>query len=410
MPWKETCTMTERMKFVALAEEGEEFDDGVVPAVRHQSEDRVQAAERYAAEGLDGLQDRSHAPRHHPFAVREETERRIVALRAEHPRWGPRKLKARLQMIDEQMQWPAASTIGELLHRHGLVVPRRRRVVTPAHVSPFVTCAGPNDTWCIDFKGWFRTRDGRRCDPLTISDAYSRYLLRCQAVRRANTRCVRPLLEATFREYGLPQALRSDNGPPFASRSVAGLSRLSIWFIKLGVKPERITPGRPCENGRHERLHGTMQREACQPPAANRRAQQRRFDDFRRVYNEERPHEAIGNATPTMVYRPSPRPYPAHEDRRSAAETGEPGWGEPAAERPPMWFTPPRLLPRAEALGSARPSPSRGGWHRVRRQVSSQTRDRETHHPSASSNSALSCLRCCDACPVAVAAEAARPA
>jgi len=240
-----------------------------------------------------------------------------------------------LQMIAAQTQWPAASTIGELLHRHGLAVPRRRRMVTPADISPFVNCVGPNDTWCIDFKGWFRTRDGRRCDPLTISDAYSRYLLRCQAVRRADTRCVRPLLEASFREYGLPLSVRSDNGPPFASRSVAGLSRLSIWFIKLGIKPERITPGRPCENGRHERMHGTMQREACQPPEANRRAQQRRFDDFRRVYNQERPHEAIANATPAMIYRPSPRLYPArlpemiypdHWQVRKVRQTGEIRW------------------------------------------------------------------------------------
>ena len=335
MPWKETCTMIERMKFVALVEEGEDSMSELCRQFGISRKTGYKLLERYAAEGVDGLRDRSHAPQHHPFAVSEETERRIVALRSEHPSWGPRKLKARLQMIDGQMQWPAASTIGELLHRHGLVMPRRRRVVTPTDVSPFVNSTGPNDTWCIDFKGWFRTRDGRRCDPLTISDAYSRYLLRCQAVRRVDTRCVQPLLEATLREYGLPLALRSDNGPPFASRGVAGLSRLSIWFIKLGIKPERITPGRPCENGRHERLHGTMQREACQPPEANRRAQQRRFDDFRRVYNGERPHEAIGNATPAMVYRPSPRPYPMrlpqmiypdHWQVRKVRQTGEIRW------------------------------------------------------------------------------------
>src|SRR5262249_45481387 len=152
---------------------------------------------------------------------------------------------------------------------------------TPADVSPFASCAGANETWCIDFKGWFLTADGRRCEPLTISDAHSRYLLRCQAVRRANTDCVRPLLEATFREYGLPRTIRSDNGPPFASAGAGGLSKLSVWWIKLGIDPERITPGRPCENGRHERLHGTLAREACRPPAANRRAQQQRFDAFR---------------------------------------------------------------------------------------------------------------------------------
>jgi putative transposase len=335
MPWKETCTMTERMKFVVLAQEDGASMSELCRQFGISRKTGYKRLERYEAEGMDGLQDRSHAPLHHPYAVSDDVERRILSLRAEHPSWGPRKLKARLQMIDPPTQWPVASTIGELLHRHGLTVPRRRRVVTPADISPFANCAGPNDTWCIDFKGWFRTRDGRRCDPLTISDAHSRYLLRCQAVRRADTRCVRPLLEASFREYGLPLSIRSDNGPPFASRGVAGLSQLSVWFIKLGLKPERITPGRPCENGRHERMHGTMQREACQPPEANRRAQQRRFDDFRRVYNEERPHEAIANATPAMIYRPSPRPYPArlpemvypdHWQVRKVHQSGEIRW------------------------------------------------------------------------------------
>jgi putative transposase len=339
MPWNETCAMSERMKFVALAEEGEESMADLCRRFGISRKTGYKLLERYAAEGLNGLRDRSHAALHHPHAVSEVVEGRILTLRAEHPRWGPRKLKARLQMLDPAQCWPASSTIGDILHRHGLVVPRRRRLLTPADNSPFVACKGPNDSWCIDFKGWFRTRDGRRCDPLTISDAYSRYLLRCQLVRRAAARCVRPLLEAAFREYGLPRALRSDNGPPFASRSVAGLSRLSVWCIKLGIKPERITPGRPCENGRHERMHETLKGEACQPPEANRRAQQRRFDDFRRIYNEERPHEAIGNATPAMIYRASPRPYPAalpeivypdHWQIRRVRQTGEIRWrGEP---------------------------------------------------------------------------------
>jgi putative transposase len=339
MPWNETCSMTERMKFVALAELGEESMAGLCRGFGISRKTGYKLLARYKTEGLDGLRDRSHAAIDHPHAVSETTEARILALRAEHPTWGPRKLRARLQTIDAATGWPAASTIGEMLRRHGLVIARRRRVVTPADVSPFVDCAKPNDTWCIDFKGWFCTKDGRRCDPLTISDAYSRYLLRCQVVRRANTQHVRPLLETTFREYGLPHALRSDNGPPFASRGVAGLSRLSVWCIRLGIKPERITPGRPAENGRHERMHGTLKREACQPAQANRRAQQQRFDAFRRTYNEERPHEAIANATPGMIYRPSPRSYPnrlpemVYPDRwqlRKVRPNGEIKWhGEP---------------------------------------------------------------------------------
>jgi putative transposase len=311
MPWRETCAMTERLRFVTFAEEGEETMAALCRRFGISRKTGYKLLARYAAEGLEGLSDRSHAAHHRPHAVSEVIERRILELRAARPTWGPRKLRARLREIDAATAWPATSTMGDILRRHGLVVPRRRRVVTPADTLPFADCAGPNDTWCLDYKGWFRTGDGRRCDPLTISDAYSRYLLRCQAVRQADTRCARPLIEATFREYGLPRAIRSDNGPPFASRGVGGLSRLSVWWIRLGIRPERITPGRPSENGRHERMHSTLKRDACQPPASSGRAQQLRFDAFRRVYNDERPHEAIDDATPSTIYRPSPRPYPA---------------------------------------------------------------------------------------------------
>ncbi len=169
----------------------------------------------------------------------------------------------------------------------------------------------PNLVWAIDFKGHFRTGDGVRCDPLTISDTASRYLLRCQVVERPNYAHVQPLLEATFREYGLPRALRSDNGPPFASLAVGGLSRLSVWFLRLGVLPERIEPGHPEQNGRHERLHRTLKKETASPPRATARGQQRAFHRFQRDYNEQRPHEALGMATPASVYVPSPREYPA---------------------------------------------------------------------------------------------------
>jgi putative transposase len=311
MPWKETCAMTERFKFVALAEADEETMAALCRRFGISRKTGYKLLGRYAEEGVAGLGERSHAAHHHLHAVSEAIERRIVELRGEHPFWGPRKLRARLRMLDAAAAWPAASTIGEILQRHGLVVPRRRRPRAPGDVSPFAACVDANETWCIDFKGWFRTGDGRRCEPLTVSDAHTRFLLRCQAVRRANTRCVQPLLEATFCEYGLPRVIRSDNGPPFASCSAGGLSQLSVWWIKLGIRPERISLGRPCENGRHERLHGTLKLEACQPPAANRRAQQQRFDAFRRIYNEQRPHEALADATPSMIYRPSPRPYPA---------------------------------------------------------------------------------------------------
>ena len=311
MPWRETCAMKERLKFVALFEEGEETMAALCRRFGISRKTGYEVLARYAAEGVDGLRDHSHAAHHHPHAVSEAIEQRIVAFRGEHPTWGPRKLQHELSKRDPATHWPATSTFGAILDRNGLVVPRRRRPLTPAYLLPFATCDACNSHWSVDFKGWFRTADGRRCDPLTISDGFSRFLLRCQAVRRTDTQCVRPLMEATLREFGLPRAIRSDNGPPFASRAIGGLSRLSIWWIKLGIRPERITPGRPCENGRHERLHGTLKQEACQPPAASRRRQQQRFDAFRRVYNEERPHEALGYATPSSVYQPSLRPYPA---------------------------------------------------------------------------------------------------
>lgn len=335
MPWRETCAMRERLRFIALFEEGDATMSALCREFGISRKTGYQLLARYAAEGEDGLRDRSHAAHHHPHKVSETVEERIVALRARRPTWGARKLRARLELDDPAVSWPAASTIGDVLHRHGLVIPRRRRIRTPADTSPFADCTGPNDSWCIDYKGWFRTQDGRRCDPLTISDAHSRYLLRCQAVRRVDTHCARPLLEATFREYGLPLAIRSDNGPPFASRGVGGLSRLSVWWIRLGIKPERIAPGRPSQNGRHERMHGTLKRDACQPAASTRREQQRRFDAFRRTYNEERPHEALGNVPPGMVYRPSPRPFPArvpgvvypdHWQVRMVRQNGEMRW------------------------------------------------------------------------------------
>jgi transposase InsO family protein len=168
----------------------------------------------------------------------------------------------------------------------------------------------PNDLWCADFKGWFKTGDGERIDPLTITDAHSRYLLRCQAVDAANLEQVKGIYTATFREYGLPFTIRTDNGPPFASRAIAGLSQLSVWLIKLGIVPERIQAGHPEQNGRHERMHLTLQAETAQPPEANRRAQQRRFDQFRHDYNEVRPHEALGQKPPSSQYQASPRTFP----------------------------------------------------------------------------------------------------
>jgi hypothetical protein len=198
-----------------------------------------------------------------------------------------------------------------MVAREGLVVRRKKRRRVPAYTQPFESADMPNRVWCADFKGWFRTGDGARIDPLTITDACSRYLLRCQRVEKTDYERVRAIFESAFRECGMPQAIRTDNGAPFASRAVAGLSRLAVWWMKLGIVPERIAAGHPEQNGRHERMHRTLKQETASPPEANRHAQQRAFDRFRREYNEERPHEALDMETPSAVYTQSSRRYPA---------------------------------------------------------------------------------------------------
>jgi transposase InsO family protein len=241
----------------------------------------------------------------------EEVEDAIVEARGQHPHWGPVKLRAWLQRTEPEIDWPAASTMGEILRRHGLAVPRKKRLKTPANRQPLQHAQGANRVWCADFKGWFRCADGSRCDPLTITDGYSRYLLRCQAAKHPDVWYTKPLFEATFREYGLPEYIRTDNGAPFASVGIGGLSELSVWWIKLGIRPDRIQPGKPAQNGRHERMHRTLKQETAQPPRRNLREQQNAFDLFRQEYNHQRPHQALQGRTPSECYQASLRPYPS---------------------------------------------------------------------------------------------------
>jgi transposase InsO family protein len=219
------------------------------------------------------------------------------------------KVRAYLERLRPSRDWPAASTIGALFDREGLTVKRKLRRRSPPSSAPFAHCGAANDVWCIDFKGWFLTGDGSRCEPLTLSDACSRYLLRCQVLARTDSKHVWPVLDAAFREFGLPLYLRSDNGSPFASRGAGGLSRLSVKLIKAGVTPERIAPGKPQQNGRHERMHLTLLKEAASPPARTLREQIKRLQAFQRLYNEKRPHQALDNATPADCYTASSRRY-----------------------------------------------------------------------------------------------------
>jgi putative transposase len=267
--------------------------------------------ERFEAGGVSALADRSRAPRHHPNAVGEEVEQTLLELKAQRPLWGAPKLRRKLELALGADHCPAESTVSEILRRHGLSrIARRKRRAVPS-TQPFAACQAANAVWCADFKGWFRTGDGNKCTPLTISDGHSRYLLRCQGLDGSTGfTTVQPLFIATFREYGLPRAIRTDNGPPFASTGLGGLSALAVWWVRLGLELERIEPGRPQQNGRHERMHRTLKAATAQPPRANLRRQQEAFDEFRHEYNQERPHEALGQRTPSEFYQPSTRDYP----------------------------------------------------------------------------------------------------
>jgi transposase InsO family protein len=311
MPWKVSGVVEERARFVLEYQRGQTSMAELCRGYNISRKTGYKLWARFEAAGLEGLKDLSRAPHEHANAVAEEIEAQILGLRRAHMRWGPRKLKVVLERERPRQRWPATSTMGALLKREGLVADKRRRPKTPPYTQPFAAADAPNRVWCADFKGWCRAGDGTRIDPLTITDAHSRYLLRCQTVAKTDTEAVRGICEAAFREYGMPAAMHTDNGAPFASRAVAGLSRLSVWWMKLGIVPERIEPGHPEQNGRHERMHRTLKDETMQPPASNRRAQQRAFDRFRREYNEARPHEALGMQTPGSLYAISPRAYPA---------------------------------------------------------------------------------------------------
>lgn len=310
MPWKESYPMDEKVKFISYYLNDEWTMAHLCREFNISRKTGYKLVNRYYEEGVEGLKDRSRAPRYHPKAVSKELVALIVQARGDHPTWGPRKLRAWLLRQEPDIKLPAASTIGEILKHHGLATPRRRIRRTPPYSQPFVGCDASNRVWCADFKGWFRTKDGARCDPFTLSDAYSRYLLRCQTVTRPDYDGVKPIIDAAFREYGLPLAIRTDNGPPFVTTSIGGLSRLSIEWIKLGIKPERIEPGKPAQNGRHERMHRTLKAETAMPSKNNLRAQQQAFNYFRQEYNHDRPHEALNMKTPADIYLPSSKSLP----------------------------------------------------------------------------------------------------
>jgi putative transposase len=308
MPWKEHRIVDEREAFVRsylreatpMAELCREY--GISRKTGYKW------VQRFHDGGMPALMDRSRAPRRRPHAMSEEVAEAIVALREKRPTWGARKLRAMLERKHPDVPWPAPSTIAALLSRHGLVLARRRRRRTPLSTQPLAVAREPNDVWCADYKGKFRVY-GRYCHPFTITDALSRFVLCCHDTASESFLPTKLVCERIFREHGLPLRIRTDNGSPFASRAVGGLSKLSVWWVKLGILPERIEPGCPQQNGSHERMHRTLKREAVTKgsPADE---QQAAFDRWRHEFNHARPHEALGNELPASLFQPSPRPFP----------------------------------------------------------------------------------------------------
>lgn len=308
MPWKESKNMDLRVQLIQDYQEGHNIS-ALAEMYAISRKTIYKWLERHEGEGVAGLADRSRTPLHSPTKLSEEMIADIIAARHRW-KWGPRKLRVKLAAAQPDIDWPAASTLGEVLKRAGLTHRRTPRVRTPPYATSFANVGGANQTWCADFKGWFHTTDGTRCDPLTITDAHSRYLLRCHITPKADTFHVAAVFDAAFREHGLPLVIHTDNGVPFASRAPGGLSRVSMRWVRLGIVPERSRPACPQDNGRHERMHSTLKQATLQPPERDARRQQAAFDRFQHEYNHERPHEALDDATPASCYTVSPRSMP----------------------------------------------------------------------------------------------------
>jgi transposase InsO family protein len=324
MPWQKTDPMKERVKFVLEWERRWNAGEGRMNFAELCREFGISRQVGYgwlgryreSSHDVQSIAERSRRPLTSPSKVSDELEDFIVAARKLHPTWGPKKLRSWLQNCNPQVVLPSPSTLGEILRRRGMTMPHQKRMRTSkAATQPFAETTGPNSTWCVDFKGNFKTGDGINCYPLTLIDAYSRLLLRCEALLEPDGRHVQRIFDSAFCEFGLPAAIRSDNGPPFASVGAGGLTKLSVWWLRLGIRVERIAPGKPQQNGRQERFHRTLKAETAKPPKANLSAQQRAFDLFRKEYNEERPHEALHQKPPVTAYSRSARRYPRALER-----------------------------------------------------------------------------------------------
>jgi len=303
--------MDERTKFISRLLNGERMTD-LCREFGISRKTGYKFRSRYLSHSVRGLLDMSKRPQFHPHKTPETIEKLIIKLRKIQPTWGPKKLKARLELDYPDMGIPSVNTIDAILTRYN--VPRkkskRRRHRFPKEEKPLRNSTAPNDIWCVDFKGEYRLSNGRYCYPLAISDHYSRFLLDCEALESTATDGAWSCFERAFQTYGLPVVIRSDNGAPFSSRALYGWSQLSVWWLRLGIQLERIEPGHPEQNGRHERINWTLKYEATRPPSPNLFHQQARFDNFRHSYNHFRPHEALDMKTPSNLYKKSEVPYP----------------------------------------------------------------------------------------------------
>lgn len=310
MPWSQTSPMDQRTQFIADYLRQTLTVTELCEHYRISRKTAYKWIDRYLIDGPAGLLERSRRPENSPNSTPKHIVEAILEARRHHPSWGAKKLLNILHKRHPRWPWPQRSTVCDILKRHGLVKNKRRRR-KPAHPgAPTTIVTAPNDLWCADYKGEFRTGNGAYCYPLTVSDDASRYLLGCQSLLNTSVADAKPVFTRLFKEFGLPLRIRTDNGAPFASTALARLSRLSAWWVRLGIIPELIEPGKPQQNGRHERMHRTLKAEATRPPAANHIAQQRRFNSFRREFNEERPHEALDMQTPGSLYERSSREMP----------------------------------------------------------------------------------------------------
>ena len=335
MPWLETDPMQERKRFVSEAQGGLFSFSQLCERYGISRNTGYKWLDRYELDGPEALADRSHRPHSCPHATDPQVLEAALALRRRRPRWGAGKIIGHLSELHPDWSFPAPQTLHKHFTRDGLVPKRRRSRRQPHPGRPTAPFDGPNSIWSADFKGQFKTRDGVYCYPLTIQDGSSRFLLTCQGLAAPTSAASRTVFTRAFQEFGLPDRIRTDNGTPFASSALGRLSRLSIWWIKLGILPDLIEPASPQQNGRHERMPRDLKAETTIPPAANRSAQQRRFNAFRADFNEVRPHAAHGQRPPASVYAPSHRPfpkklqapeYPAHFEVRKVSKNSGIRW------------------------------------------------------------------------------------